>query len=74
MRLLIPFKLISLLVIKVYQLTKKRKYSKCLYYPSCSNYAILALKKYNFIRAIKCSKARYNDCNPYSNRPYIDYP
>lgn len=59
---------------KVYQKTKIRKHSKCLHYPSCSNYGIMAFKKYNFFKAFKITFNRYNDCNPFSNRPYIDYP
>lgn len=74
LKILFPLALASILLIRVYQITKRRKYSKCLHYPSCSNYAIMALRKYNFISAIKSVKNRYNDCNPFSNRPFIDYP
>lgn len=71
---LLPLSYITLLIIKIYQLTKRRKYSKCLHHPSCSNYAIIALNRYNFIKALKLIKRRYNDCNPFSNRSYVDYP
>lgn len=69
-----PLNLLLILLIKLYQKTKRREYSKCLFYPSCSNYGILALKKYNVFKAVRVTIARYNDCNPFSNRPYIDYP
>ncbi|MBA2619675.1 MAG: membrane protein insertion efficiency factor YidD [Acidobacteria bacterium] len=60
--------------IKIYQKTKRRKHSKCLHYPSCSNYALLAYDKYNIFKATRKIYKRYQDCNPFSNRPYIDYP
>jgi len=62
------------LVIKLYQKTKRRKYAKCMHYPSCSNYGIMAFRKYPFLKAARLTISRYNDCNPFSNRPYIDYP
>ncbi|MFY0631184.1 MAG: membrane protein insertion efficiency factor YidD [Flavobacteriaceae bacterium] len=74
MKITNPFNFLGTIVIRIYQSTKRRKYSKCLHYPSCSNYAILALKKYGFIKAVKLSRKRYYDCNPFSHRPYIDYP
>ena len=64
----------AILLIRIYQKTKRRKHSKCLHYPSCSNYAILAFKKYFFLKALKLTIDRYKNCNPFSNRPYIDYP
>ncbi len=66
--------LLSILFIKIYQKTKFGRKPRCLHYPSCSNYAILAFKKYNFITALKKTISRLRDCNPFSNRPYIDYP
>ncbi|WP_130735413.1 membrane protein insertion efficiency factor YidD [Flavobacterium sp. J27] len=72
--LLSPFNRIAILFIKLYKITKRRKYDKCLHYPSCSTYGILALQKYNFFKAIKITYKRLKDCNPFSNRSYIDYP
>ena len=69
-----PLCLFVVLIIKIYKKTKKRTYDKCLYYPSCSEYGILAFKKYNFFVAAKKTFCRVRDCNPFSNRPYIDYP
>ncbi|WP_082053369.1 membrane protein insertion efficiency factor YidD [Gordoniibacillus kamchatkensis] len=65
---------ICILFIRLYQITVKRKNPKCLHYPSCSNYAIMAYKKYTFFVATKKTILRINDCHPFSNRPYIDYP
>ncbi len=69
---------IAILFIKIYQKFFS-KYAKengrnCLHYPSCSNYAILAFKRYKFIKAFELTYSRYNSCHPYSGRPYIDYP
>ena len=69
-----PFNLFSIFVIRIYQKTKRRKYARCLHYPSCSNYGISAFKKYNFIKALRLTIKRYQDCHPFSNRPFIDHP
>lgn len=69
-----PLNLIGILMIKMYQKTKVRTYDKCLHYPSCSNYGLLAYKKYNFFKATYLTVTRIRDCNPFSNRPYIDNP
>jgi len=61
-------------LIKVYQRFYRRKTPKCLHYPTCSSYAILAYKKYNFIKASVKVFQRIRGCHPFSNRPYIDYP
>lgn len=65
---------LPILIIRLYQATKKRKYSKCLFYPSCSNYGILAFKKYHFFKALRITVRRLKDCNFYSDRSFIDYP
>ncbi len=54
-------------------MTKSLK-SKCLHYPTCSEYGVLAYKKYSFIMATKKTISRVRDCHPFSNRKYIDYP
>jgi putative membrane protein insertion efficiency factor len=67
-----------ILLIRVYQRTLSRYLQKrglrCLHYPSCSNYGILAYQKYGFIKATILTWKRYQDCHPFSDRPYIDYP
>jgi putative component of membrane protein insertase Oxa1/YidC/SpoIIIJ protein YidD len=69
-----PINKLSILAILIYKKTKIRKYDKCLHYPSCSTYGILAFKKYGTITAIRKTYLRIRDCNPFSNREYIDYP
>ena len=69
-----PLNSLSIIAIKVYKKTKRRKYDKCLHYPSCSNYGIIAFKKYNFFVAVWKTVNRIRNCNPFSNKPFIDYP
>ncbi len=40
--------------------------ARCIYKPSCSNYAIDALKKYNFIKADIMVVWRIMRCNPWA--------
>jgi uncharacterized protein len=47
---------------------------RCLHHPSCSQYGILAYKKHGFFTATVLTFRRYQDCHPFSDRPYIDYP
>lgn len=51
-----------------------RRGLRCLHYPSCSEYSILAYRKYGFLKATIMTARRYQDCHPFSERPYIDYP
>lgn len=69
-----PFYKLIILLIQLYQLTTKNRPPKCLHYPSCSNYAIMAYYKYDLIKSTKLTITRINDCHPFSNRPYLDYP
>ncbi len=65
---------VSIALVKIYQKVKGKRKPKCLHYPSCSNYAILAFKKYTFFKALCMTVNRVRDCHPFSSRPYIDYP
>ncbi|WP_367182681.1 membrane protein insertion efficiency factor YidD [Chryseobacterium sp.] len=69
-----PLNLIAIFLIKIYKRTKKRKHDRCLHFPSCSEYGFMAFKKYNFFKASIKTISRIRDCNPFSNRQYIDYP
>ena len=46
---------------------------KCRFYPTCSEYAILAIKKYGFIKGFFKAVYRILRCNPLS-KGGIDYP
>ena len=71
---LLFFNQFAIFLIKLYQKITISKKHKCLHYPSCSNYAILAYQRYNFLPATKKNINRIRDCHPFSIRPYIDYP
>jgi len=63
-----------IILIRIYQAVTKLKKPKCLHFPSCSNYGILAYKKYGLYLATKRTINRIRDCHPFSNRNYVDYP
>lgn len=46
---------------------------RCKYYPSCSEYAILAIGKYGPVRGVYKSAWRVLRCNPFSHGG-VDYP
>ncbi|OGN06438.1 MAG: membrane protein insertion efficiency factor YidD [Candidatus Yanofskybacteria bacterium RIFCSPHIGHO2_01_FULL_48_25b] len=48
-------------------------YTPCRYYPSCSDYAGLAIEKYGFWRGLTRSLFRTLRCNPLS-KGGIDFP
>ncbi|MDM7266296.1 MAG: membrane protein insertion efficiency factor YidD [Aquificaceae bacterium] len=45
----------------------------CRYYPSCSNYAIMAVEKYGVLRGMMKAMWRVLRCNPFS-KGGVDYP
>lgn len=45
----------------------------CIFHPTCSEYAILSLKKDKFFISIKKILKRIGRCNPW-NEPKVDYP
>ena len=55
-----------LFLIKVYQIIISPYLgNKCRYYPTCSNYAVEAIKKYNIFTALKLIFFRIIKCNPW---------
>jgi hypothetical protein len=46
----------------------------CRFYPSCSNYAIMALEKYGFVKGWYVSYKRIRRCNKRYTGSCIDYP
>jgi hypothetical protein len=52
----------------------KRKRILCRFYPSCSNYAILALEKWGFLKGWYLSYKRIKRCNKSNTESCIDYP
>jgi hypothetical protein len=46
----------------------------CRFYPTCSQYAILALDKYGFIKGWKLAYLRFKRCTNQNTDSCIDYP
>ncbi|WP_185871644.1 membrane protein insertion efficiency factor YidD [Blattabacterium cuenoti] len=44
--------------------------NNCRYIPTCSNYMILSLKKWNLIKALFLSVGRIIKCNPWGSSVY----
>jgi len=72
--LFFPLTKIVIFFITMYQRASINKKSKCMFYPSCSNYSIIAFKKYPFPIAMGKTMLRLRDCHPFTKRSYIDYP
>ena len=67
-------KSVLLLIIKGYQrFISPLKKPCCRFYPSCSEYAVLAIKKYGAVRGTFKACWRILRCNPFS-KGGIDYP
>lgn len=56
-----------------------RSYNKerniiCRFYPSCSNYGIMALEKHGFVKGWVKTINRVWRCKPNNHNPCVDYP
>jgi putative membrane protein insertion efficiency factor len=61
--------------IKVYQYTISPLLGpRCRYYPSCSNYAVDALREHGALRGLGLATWRLLRCNPFSNGGYDPVP
>lgn len=55
-------------LIRVYQYTLSPMLGqRCKYYPSCSNYAVAALREHGAVRGTGLAAWRLLRCNPFSN-------
>jgi putative membrane protein insertion efficiency factor len=62
-------------LIRYYQTTKTDNHNPtCIYYPSCSEYAVLSLKKYSLLKAIVLILKRIWRCDMSKNNGGYDYP
>ncbi len=61
-------KLIIWLINKYKTIVSPRMKKNCKYYPTCSNYAILAIDKYGIIKGSIKAIWRILRCNPFSKR------
>ncbi len=61
--------------IKVYQYTLSPMLGpRCRYYPTCSNYAVDALREHGAVRGLGLAAWRILRCNPFSNGGYDPVP
>ncbi|HPQ69086.1 MAG TPA: membrane protein insertion efficiency factor YidD [bacterium] len=47
---------------------------QCLHYPTCSEFAVLALQRHGLIKGWRMALCRVADCHPAGGRPYVDFP
>ncbi|QVV90123.1 membrane protein insertion efficiency factor YidD [Methanospirillum sp. J.3.6.1-F.2.7.3] len=59
---------------KIGRTYNRKKRIICRFHPSCSNYAIMALKKHGFFRGWAMAIGRIKRCNPKNLESCIDYP
>ena len=67
-------KRIALALIKAYQSFSATREPRCKYYPSCSNYAATAIRRYGFKGLVMAGWPLLR-CNPWSHGgvDYVDY-
>jgi putative membrane protein insertion efficiency factor len=67
-------KRIAEILIKGYQAFSTTREAKCKYYPSCSNYAATAIRRYG-LKGLAMAAWRLLRCNPWSHGgvDYVDY-
>jgi len=72
-----PLNALAIVAISAYQAALSRglvRRARCLHYPSCSRYAILAFRRYRFLEAARLTRARVAECGVNSGRPFVDFP
>ena len=67
-------KRIAEVLIKAYQAFSSTREPRCKYYPSCSNYAATAIRRYG-LKGVAMAGWRLLRCNPWSEGglDYVDY-
>ena len=67
-------KRIAEILIKGYQAFSSTREPRCKYYPSCSNYAATAIRRYG-LKGVAMASWRLLRCNPWSEGglDYVDY-
>ena len=66
---------VAIFPIRLYQLTISRLLpaNTCKYHPSCSEYAVLAIRKHGVFKGVALAGWRLLRCNPWSMGG-VDYP
>lgn len=69
-------KYVCIRLIRIYQkyISPWKPYGRCKYYPTCSNYAIEAYRKYGFLKGTILTVWRILRCNPFSKGGYDPVP
>lgn len=68
---------VSIFLINLYQKTLSKELSKkihCRFYPNCSNYGILSIKKYGFFEGWRKTIDRVKRCRVDNFDSCVDYP
>ncbi len=67
-------KYVAMALVRLYQLAVAPLFpNACKYHPSCSQYALEALREYGFLRGSVLTAWRLLRCNPWSHGG-VDYP
>ena len=63
-------------LVRLYQkyFSGMKRYSTCIYFPTCSQYAIEALEKYGALKGSLLAIRRILRCNPFSKGGYDPVP
>lgn len=67
-------KQILIKLIRLYQNTPTHAHALCRYYPTCSDYMIVALQEYGFIKGTYLGIKRILKCNPLFKGGYDPVP
>lgn len=64
-------KKLGMTLVRVYQnIVSPLLPARCIYYPTCSEYSLMALEKYGFIRGSYKSAKRILRCHPFHSGGY----
>lgn len=77
MRLMNPAAELAIMLIRMYQRSLSlllSRWLECRFYPTCSEYAILAIRKYGLVLGSVRAYRRLLRCRPGSRESCIDYP
>ena len=67
-------KSISLWLIRLYQSIPGNWHNNCRFYPSCSNYAYVAIERYGFFKGGVLGIKRILRCHPFGDKGYDPVP
>jgi putative membrane protein insertion efficiency factor len=70
-------KRVAILLLRLYKRTLSatlRRWVRCRFYPTCSEYGILAIQKYGLAKGVGKTWHRLLRCRPDNHESCIDYP